>query len=391
MPATPRFVFASDSLKGTLSSLDAARLLGKAARRHFPGCAWTSVPVADGGEGTVDALLAACGGEKVHVAAEDPLGRPVDAAYALLPDGVAVIETAATSGLTLLGPDERDPLATSTFGTGQLVRDALGRGARDVTVALGGSATNDGGMGLARALGARLLDERGRELAGCGADLERVSALDLTGLSPLVAEARFTMMCDVDNPLVGPEGASAVFGPQKGAAPEDVHRLDAGMRRWANVLEETFGQSFDVPGAGAAGGLGAACLALLSAEPVGGVARVLELVGFDALLECADLCVTGEGHADAQTLRGKVVSGVAAACERAGVPCVAVVGGMSAGAERVPGLTAMVPVAIDAMPLDEALERAEELYALAAERLFSLLSLGAGLGQRSSLHESFGC
>ena len=163
------------------------------------------------------------------------------------------------------------------------------------------------------------------------------------------------------------------------------------MRRWANVLEETFGQSFDVPGAGAAGGLGAACLALLSAEPVGGVARVLELVGFDALLECADLCVTGEGHADAQTLRGKVVSGVAAACERAGVPCVAVVGGMSAGAERVPGLTAMVPVAIDAMPLDEALERAEELYALAAERLFSLLSLGAGLGQRSSLHESFGC
>lgn len=380
MPATPRFVFASDSLKGTLSSLDAARLLAEAAERHFPGCSWTSVPVADGGEGTVDALLAACGGEKVRVRAEDPLGRPIEAAYALLPGGRAVIETAAASGLTLLGLDERDPLATSTYGTGQLVRDALEHGARDVTVALGGSATNDGGMGLARALGARLLDERGRELAGRGADLERVSALDLSDLSPLVAEARFTMMCDVDNPLVGPEGASAVFGPQKGASPEVVRRLDAGMRRWADVLEETFGQSFDVPGTGAAGGLGAACLAFLGAKAVGGVDRVLELVGFDSLLERADLCVTGEGHADAQTARGKVVTGVAAACERAGVPCVAVVGGMSANAAGLPGLAALVPTAIDAMPLDVALERAEELYALAAERLFSLLSLGRTLG-----------
>ena len=380
MPAAPRFVFASDSLKGTLSSLDAARLLGEAAERHFPGCSWASVPVADGGEGTLDAILAACGGERVLAIAEDPLGRPIEAAYALLPDGRAVIETAAASGLTLLAPSERDPLATSTYGTGQLVRDALERGARDVTVALGGSATNDGGMGLARALGARLLDEKGGELAGRGADLARVSDVDLSGLCPLAAEARFTMMCDVDNPLVGPEGASAVFGPQKGASPEDVLALDDGMRRWASVLERAFGQSFDVPGAGAAGGLGAACLAFLGARAVGGVERVLELVGFDELLEGADLCVTGEGHADAQTLRGKVVSGVAAACERASVPCVAVVGGMSAGAERVPGLAAMLPTAIDATPLDEALGRAEELYALAAERLFSLLSLGARLG-----------
>lgn len=380
MPAAPRFVFASDSLKGTLSSLDAARLLGEAAERHFPGCSWASVPVADGGEGTLDAILAACGGERVLAIAEDPLGRPIEAAYALLPDGRAVIETAAASGLTLLAPSERDPLATSTYGTGQLVRDALERGARDVTVALGGSATNDGGMGLARALGARLLDEKGGELAGRGADLARVSDVDLSGLCPLAAEARFTMMCDVDNPLVGPEGASAVFGPQKGASPEDVLALDDGMRRWASVLERAFGQSFDVPGAGAAGGLGAVCLAFLGAKAVGGVERVLELVGFDELLEGADLCVTGEGHADAQTLRGKVVSGVAAACERASVPCVAVVGGMSAGAERVPGLAAMLPTAIDAMPLDEALGRAEELYALAAERLFSLLSLGARLG-----------
>ena len=186
-------------------------------------------------------------------------------------------------------------------------------------------------------------------------------------------------MCDVDNPLVGPEGASLVFGPQKGASPEIARELDVGMRNWAHVLEETFDRSFNVPGAGAAGGLGAACLAFLGAEPVSGIARVLDLVGFDALLSEADLCVTGEGHADAQTAHGKVVSGVAAACARAGVPCVAVVGGMSAGAAAMPGVAAMLPAAIDAMPLEETLARAEELYALAAERLFSLLELGAML------------
>lgn len=380
MERAPRFVFASDSLKGTLSSADAARLLGGAAERHFPGCSWIAVPMADGGEGTVDALLAACGGEKIRAVVEDPLSRPVEASYAMLPGGRAVIEMAAASGLTLLAPGEHDPRLTSTYGTGQLVLDALERGARDVTVALGGSATNDGGMGLVRALGARPLDAEGIELAGTGADLGRVARVDPSGLSPLVAGASFHTMCDVDNPLVGPEGASLVFGPQKGASPEIARELDDGMRNWAHVLEETFDRSFNVPGAGAAGGLGAACLAFLGAEPVSGIARVLDLVGFDALLSEADLCVTGEGHADAQTAHGKVVSGVAAACARAGVPCVAVVGGMSAGAAAMPGVAAMLPAAIDAMPLEETLARAEELYALAAERLFSLLELGMSWG-----------
>ena len=380
MERAPRFVFASDSLKGTLSSADAARLLGGAAERHFPGCSWIAVPMADGGEGTVDALLAACGGEKIRAVVEDPLSRPVEASYAMLPGGRAVIEMAAASGLTLLAPGEHDPRLTSTYGTGQLVLDALERGARDVTVALGGSATNDGGMGLVRALGARPLDAEGIELAGTGAELGRVARVDPSGLSPLVAGASFHTMCDVDNPLVGPEGASLVFGPQKGASPEIARELDDGMRNWAHVLEETFDRSFNVPGAGAAGGLGAACLAFLGAEPVSGIARVLDLVGFDALLSEADLCVTGEGHADAQTAHGKVVSGVAAACARAGVPCVAVVGGMSAGAAAMPGVAAMLPAAIDAMPLEETLARAEELYTLAAERLFSLLELGMSWG-----------
>lgn len=381
MTATPHFLFASDSLKGTLSSVEAARLLGEAARRHFPGCACEVVPMADGGEGTAAALVDACGGELRRACVSDPLGRPVEAAYALLPGGRAVVEMAAASGLPLLSPGERNPLLTSTFGTGELVRTALDAGARDVTMALGGSATNDGGLGMARALGVRLLDAGGRELAGCGADLARVARLDLAGLDPRVAAADFHLMCDVDNPLTGAHGASAVFGPQKGATPEMVAELDAGMRSYARVLSAAFGRDFDVPGAGAAGGLAAGCMAFLGARAESGVARVLELTGFSARLARADLCVTGEGHADAQTARGKVVAGVAAACARAGVPCVAVVGGMDAGAADLPGLTAAVPTAIDAMPLEEALGRAEELYALAAERLFSLLALGAALRQ----------
>ncbi|HJA29641.1 MAG TPA: glycerate kinase [Candidatus Olsenella pullicola] len=380
MDGSPRFVFASDSLKGTITSERAGQLLESAARRHFPGCTCRCVPMADGGDGTAAALARACGGELRHVRATDPLGRPVSAAYAMLPGGRAVIEMAAASGLPLLAPGEKNPLLTSTYGTGELIRAALDAGARDVTLAIGGSATNDGGMGCMRALGARLLDDAGRELAGCGADLARISAIDVSGLDPRVSEASFHLMCDVDNPLVGPEGASAVYGPQKGATPEMVAELDAGMANYARVLCATFGRDLaDVPGAGAAGGLGAGAMAFLGAREQSGIARVLELTNFSALLEGADLCVTGEGHADAQTARGKVVAGVAAACAAAGAPCVAVVGGMSAGAMRLPGLAAVVPTAIDAMPLEEALARAEELYALAAERLFSLLALGARL------------
>lgn len=377
---TPRFVFASDSLKGTLSSADAARLLGEAARRHFPECSCATVLMADGGEGTVEALVASCGGELRSACVRGPLGEPVEARYGLLGEGRAIVEVAAASGLPLVPPSARDPRRTSSYGTGQLVLDALDHGARDVTVALGGSATNDGGMGLLRALGVRFLDAAGKELAGTGADLARVASIDASGMDARVGRTAFHLMCDVDSPLVGPQGASRVFGPQKGATPAVAADLDRGMASYARVLERTFGRSFDVPGAGAAGGIGAACVAFLGAQAESGVARVLALAGFEELLAAADLCVTGEGHADAQTARGKVVAGVGAACARAGVPCVAVVGGMSADAVAVPGVSALVPTAIAPMPLDEALGRAEELYALAADRLFSLLALGRALG-----------
>ena len=355
----PDFLFASDSLKGTLSSAQTAELLGAAARRHFPGCRTRAVPMADGGEGTAQALALAQGGRMVRAAAHDALGRPVAATYALLPHGRAVIEMAAAAGLPLVAPAERD-----------------------VTIALGGSATNDGGMGCMRALGFRLLGAGREELAGRGGDLALVRAIDCSHADARLSRTSFTVMCDVDNPLLGPDGAARTFAPQKGADASCVRRLERGMENYARVLERTFGEGFDVPGAGAAGGMGAGCLAFLGAHAEPGVERVLSLVGFDRLLQDADLVVTGEGRLDAQTARGKVVAGVAAACARAGVPCVAVVGSVEPGATPPAGVTATFPTTSGPMTLDYALAHATELYAQTAERLFSAIAAGARLGAR---------
>ena len=358
----PRFLFASDSFKGTLSSAQTAELLAAAARRHFPGCRTRAVPMADGGEGTAQALALAQGGRMMRAAAHDALGRPVAATYALLPHGRAVIEMAAAAGLPLVAPAERD-----------------------VTIALGGSATNDGGMGCMRALGFRLLGAGREELAGRGGDLALVRAIDCSHADARLSRTSFTVMCDVDNPLLGPDGAARTFAPQKGADASCVRRLERGMENYARVLERTFGEGFDVPGAGAAGGMGAGCLAFLGAHAEPGVERVLSLVGFDRLLQDADLVVTGEGRLDAQTARGKVVAGVAAACARAGVPCVAVVGSVEPGATPPAGVTATFPTTSGPMTLDYALAHATELYAQTAERLFSDLAAGARLGAREPM------
>ena len=358
----PDFLFASDSLKGTLSSAQTAELLGAAARRHFPGCRTRAVPMADGGEGTAQALALAQGGRMMRAAAHDALGRPVAATYALLPHGRAVIEMAAAAGLPLVAPAERD-----------------------VTIALGGSATNDGGMGCMRALGFRLLGAGREELAGRGGDLALVRAIDCSHADARLSRTSFTVMCDVDNPLLGPDGAARTFAPQKGADASCVRRLERGMENYARVLERTFGEGFDVPGAGAAGGMGAGCLAFLGAHAEPGVERVLSLVGFDRLLQDADLVVTGEGRLDAQTARGKVVAGVAAACARAGVPCVAVVGSVEPGATPPAGVTATFPTTSGPMTLDYALAHATELYAQTAERLFSAIAAGARLGAREPM------
>ncbi len=378
----PRFLFACDSFKGTISSARAAELLCEEALKVFPSVHTVGLEVADGGEGTVAAVVAATGGELRQVQVHGPLGKMTMATYGLLGDGRAIIEMAAASGLPMLAASERNPLVTSTFGTGELIAAALDQGVRDISLAIGGSATNDGGMGCMRALGVRFLDAVGNELEGVGADLGKVAFLDLSGLDTRIAQTSFHVMCDVDNPLCGPRGATYVFGPQKGATPQALELLEQGMRSYAQLLTRTFaGFDANAAGMGAAGGLGAAAAAFLGAELLPGIEQVLNLVGFDQLLEGCDLCVTGEGHADAQSAHGKVPSGVAARCQRAGIPCVAVVGGMNADARELLscGIDALVPTVIDVASLDDTLARAEENFRLAAERLFSLLALGKQL------------
>ncbi|MDO4537987.1 MAG: glycerate kinase [Coriobacteriales bacterium] len=377
-----RFLFASDSFKGTISSARAAELLSDAARAAFPLAQLHALEVADGGEGTVDAVVSAVGGTLRVAEVRGPRGDMIKARYGLLDGNRAIIEMAAASGLPLLSPRQRDPRKTSTWGTGELIAHALDQGVRELSLAIGGSATNDAGMGCMSALGARFLDAQGRELTGVGSDLARVEHIDLSGMDDRLSQTRVMVMCDVDNPLLGPRGATRVFGPQKGATQEVVEELEAGMAHFAEVLASTLPQ-FDAmaAGAGAAGGLGGALQAFLGARLVPGIEHVLDLVGFDELLVGCDLCVTGEGHADAQSAHGKVISGVAARCRAAGVPCVAVVGGMDADALELHdcGVYALVPTVIDASSIKDVLAHAERNYAMAARRLFDLLKLGSQL------------
>ncbi|HIT62953.1 MAG TPA: glycerate kinase [Candidatus Ventrimonas merdavium] len=378
-----RFLFASDSFKGTLTSEQIIRLLSQAAEEIFPGCETAGVPVADGGEGTVDAVVTATGGEYRKVTVHGPLMEEVTASYGVFHGDSAIIEMAAASGLPMVPNEKRNPLNTTTYGTGELIKDALDQGYRKLSIAIGGSATNDGGMGAMRALGVRFLDENGAELEGFGADLEKVADIDMSGLHPAVAEAEITVMCDVNNPLTGPDGATYTFGKQKGGTPEILDRLEAGMKQYAAVMREHGMDVEQMAGAGAAGGLGAALCGYLHANLKSGIETVLDLIDFNGLLEGTDLVVTGEGRIDWQSAFGKVPSGIGMRCKAKNVPAVAIVGGMGNGAEKIYefGIDSILPTINGAMDLEEALERAEELYANAADRMFRMVRAGMRLAK----------
>lgn len=374
-----KLLFASDSFKGTLSSEQIIRLLTESANRVFPGCETKGVPIADGGEGTVDAVIAVTGGEMRKVPVHGPLMEETEATYGVFHGDSAIIEMAAASGLPMVPAEKRNPLNTTTFGTGELIRDALDNGYRKLSIAIGGSATNDGGMGAMRALGIRFLDAAGNELEGVGADLEKVADIDVSGLHPAVAEAEITVMCDVTNPLTGPDGATYTFGKQKGGTPEILDRLEAGMKNYASVMREKLGMDVEMnAGAGAAGGLGAALCGYLHANLKSGIDTVLDLIDFDGLLEGVDMVVTGEGRIDWQSAFGKVPSGVGLRCKAKNIPAVAIVGGMGNGAEKIYefGVESIIPTINGAMAIEEALDRAEELYANAADRLFRMVKVG---------------
>lgn len=378
-----KFLFASDSLKGTLSSDDTGRLLAKAAKEVFPACICEGIPVADGGEGTVDAVIRAVQGQQIRVKAQDPLMQTRETYYGKLDENRAIIEMALASGYALVPAEKRNPLYTSSYGTGELICDALDRGFRDITIAIGGSATNDGGMGCMRALGVRFLDRAGRELMGNGSDLGRLAAIDDSGLDPRIADAVFTVMCDVTNPLCGENGATYTFGPQKGATPEILERLERGMENYRDILIRTYDMNPDtIPGSGAAGGLGAALLVFLRAQLKSGIETVLDLIEFDRRLKGVSLVVTGEGCTDWQSCYGKVVQGVGDRCRKHNVPAVALVGGMGEGAEQIyeHGIRSIVTTVNGIMPPKEAFKNAEILYYQAALRLFRLLKTGMELG-----------
>lgn len=328
-----RFVMVPDSFKGTAGSREICEVMCETARARFPGCEADALPVADGGEGSVDAFIAACGGRRVEIRAEGPFFEPVDAFYGMLGD-TAVIEMAACAGLPLAA-GRLDVRRATTFGVGRLIGDAVDRGARRVIVGLGGSATIDGGCGAACALGAKFFDADGREFVPSGGSLSRVTRVDVSGMKDL-GGVEIVAMCDVDAPVCGPNGAARVFGPQKGADEDAIRETDAGLGVLCGVVRRDLGiELSDMPGGGAAGGMGAGMRAFFGAELRPGIETVLDISRFDERARGADLVLTGEGRLDSQSLRGKVVAGVGRRCARLGVPVVAIVGGAGEGAEAI--------------------------------------------------------
>lgn len=356
-----KIVIACDSFKGSLSSAEVGRACAEGIRRAAPDADIRVVAVGDGGEGSVDALVEGLGGHFVSCTVRGPLGEPVDAHYGISGDGTtAIIEMAQASGLTLIADNQRNPMKTSTFGTGELIADALLRGCTTILTGIGGSATNDGGTGMLAALGVRFLDAAGCEIEPCGAALESIAAIDTSALMPQVRDARFVVACDVDNPLYGPSGAARVFAPQKGATPGMVEALDRGLRNYAAVIFKTLGKDIAaMPGAGAAGGLGAAFAAFLDAGLTPGIDMMLDAVRFDDIVCGADLVITGEGRLDRQTVMGKAPAGVLKAARRHNVPVVAIGGGVTdADTLTDAGFIAVFPVVDGPVSLSAAMNPA---------------------------------
>lgn len=376
-----KIVIAPDSFKGSLTSLRAAQVIKKGLSRALPGVKYLLLPVSDGGEGLVEVLSSALGGRKVWCGVSGPLGRPVRASFLILPDAAAtpktaVVEMAQASGLSLLKPSERNPLLASTYGTGQLIAEALKNGVGRVIVGVGGSATVDGGLGMARALGVRFLDKSGAEIPEGGGGLERLVRIDLSGLNPAVRKTEILVASDVTNPLIGKDGAANIFGPQKGATPGQVKILDRNLASFACIIRRDLGKEVSfLSGAGAAGGLGAGLYAFLDAEIKSGINLVLNLLNFSGKAKGADLIVTAEGRIDGQVKFGKALFGLGKIAQKLKIPLVAFCGSYSQDAFKLhsSGITAFFSIMPGPCPLPEAMENGEEfLLATSAEVGFLL-------------------
>ncbi len=323
-----KVAIAPDSFKGSMTGMEAAACIEAGLKQSLVGVSCRKIPMADGGEGTVQAIVDATGGKFVKRTVSDPLGRRIKATFGLSGDGkTAVMEMAEASGLALLKPRERNPMKTSTYGTGEMMKHALKLGVRKILIGIGGSATNDGGTGMAQALGVKFLDARGKPLNGCGKSLAKIAAIDMSGLDPRLKHVHVEVACDVDNPLTGRHGAAQVYGPQKGASPEMVKALDAGLKTMAAVVKRDVGMSIlKAPGSGAAGGLGGGLMAFTNGQLRPGVDIVIDSVKLARKLKGCDLVITGEGRMDHQTAFGKTPAGVARVAKEQGLPVVAICG-----------------------------------------------------------------
>ena len=369
-------VVVSDSFKGTVSSREICEIAQRVIPRHFPACEVVCIPVADGGEGTVDCFIQAMGAQRVEVTVTNALGEKSAAAYARLGE-LAIIEMAAAAGLPQVGA-LRCPGTATTYGVGELIAHAVDSGCRKILLGLGGSATNDGGCGCAAALGVRFYDAAGQSFVPVGDTLGRIARIDTAEAEALLRSVEITVMCDVTNPLYGPTGAAYVFAPQKGADAEKVKSLDAGLRHFGDVIRSQLGIDVSrMPGAGAAGGMGAGCVALLGGTIQSGIDAVLDVTGFDRQLEGADLVITGEGRIDSQSADGKVISGVARRTRAKGVPLIAIAGGIadSAGAVYDIGVSAMFSTDRAALPVDMLGARSPGDYEATLSDIMSLIAI----------------
>lgn len=367
-----KIVVAPDSFKGSLTANEVAISIEEGIKSVFPQCEVLKVPIADGGEGTVDALVAGTGGKIVTVTVAGPLMRPVEARYGIIDEGsTAIIEMAEASGLTLISSEERNPMETTTYGTGELIRDAILRGCRRFLVGIGGSATNDAGTGMLQALGFRFFDEKNRELGKGGKILDQIARIDSSDVIPELKGCDFIVACDVSNPFYGPQGAAYVYAPQKGADEAMVRDLDAGLKHFAQIIRKFTGKEVcDIPGAGAAGGLGGALLAFVGAELTPGIRMVLKAVNFEEKLNGAELVITGEGRLDSQTTMGKAPQGVLDIALSKGIPVIAIGGAVEdAAALNAAGFSAVFPIIQGVVDLKTAMKRT-----VAAENIHRTIS-----------------
>ena len=375
-----KIVIAPDSFKGSLTALQVAEAIEVGLRRVFPDAAIEKIPMADGGEGTVQSLVDATGGQILTAQVLDPLGNSINAQYGVLGDGItAVIEMAAASGLTLVPEDKRDPRVTTTYGTGELIRVALAHGCRKLIIGIGGSATNDGGAGMAQALGAKLLTASGEQIEPGGGSLATLNSIDLSELDPGIAETETVVACDVNNPLTGKQGASHVYGPQKGATPEMIRVLDANLVHFDKIVQRDLSKSVgNVPGAGAAGGLGAGLMAFLDASLKSGIEIVTEATQLSKRFAGADLAITGEGQINFQTIFGKTPVGVAKVAKTHNIPVIAIAGSIADNSDGVydAGIDAMIDIVPEPMSLENAIENATTLIETAVERAGRMVTTG---------------